>query len=392
MAYLQNPLLPDDLQKKENFQILVEDESGQLINITEMVEKIGIKVNSKLDQNLLPTNAVLITSPEGKIVATTGVVMQQAERDKLANLTDSMVFKGIKNSEADLPAVAENGWVYFVQAGDAFLQYCKTEEGWVNVGAVNRSVGRYYDRSDGVKTAVGGLAKGTKIFGKTYDEILTEMFYPETPLSASFATTATITIGSKVENLNFGKVYEIGSTPTIQSVKYTKSAGDRSVSSYKIYTNSSKTQQVSGVTYSGDTAAFGEAGVGLKAFYAEVSDGKTNVGKGFSVTLVNPMFWGMLNSATPNATMIKALGKQIVAKGAQTAYFTGSNKFVCFAYPASYGELKSIVDVKLGYEYLNGFKKFYLQNVDLDGRTDNYNVYVQQNATTLNNFGYIFKF
>ena len=96
------------------------------------------------------------------------------------------------------------------------------------------------------------------------------------------------------------------------------------------------------------------------------------------------------NAAAANESTIKGLTKQIVTKGNKTFSFNLNNNCACFAYPASYGDLKSIKDPN-NFEVLGTFTKSTVQITGLDGTPQTYNVYVNE-ASTASGFAFTFAY
>ena len=81
-----------------------------------------------------------------------------------------------------------------------------------------------------------------------------------------------------------------------------------------------------------------------KTFTLTASDGKNNVSKSVSYTFVYPFYTGVSTTNTLTETDITALTKKVETKGNKTINYTTSQSYMVFAYPSSYGAIKSIID------------------------------------------------
>ena len=90
-------------------------------------------------------------------------------------------------------------------------------------------------------------------------------------------------------------------------------------------------------------------------FSVTVSDGKKEVSSSVKYTFVNPYYTGVVNADAVDVD-ITTLGKKIEEKGKKKYSYEPRNQYVVFAYPASYGDLTSILDIN-GFEQLPSFDK-----------------------------------
>ena len=81
-----------------------------------------------------------------------------------------------------------------------------------------------------------------------------------------------------------------------------------------------------------------------KTFTLTANDGKNNVSKSISYTFVSPYYVGVSSTDTLTETDIKALTKKVETKGSKTINYTTSQSYMVFAYPSSYGAIKSVID------------------------------------------------
>ena len=90
-------------------------------------------------------------------------------------------------------------------------------------------------------------------------------------------------------------------------------------------------------------------------FSVTVSDGKKEVSSSVKYTFVNPYYTGVVDAGAVDVD-ITTLSKKIEEKGKKKYSYEPRNQYVVFAYPTSYGDLTSILDIN-GFEQLPSFDK-----------------------------------
>ncbi len=381
MPHFLNPLISELLQKKQDFSITLVDESGEPVDIKDVVMNLINDLENKQNVSFGSDsgNKVLITDPSGHITIVTGVVMNQTEREKLQRLTDTMILKGVVATVEEVEAIQnpEIGWVYFVGSDSRFLQYCYCETGWEYIGTATMQ-DTFTARTDNTSVTVGGLKAGSNIYGKTYDEIFEQIMFP-------YVAPSAFTIAISPSTLN--SVLETGTKIIITGVTPKVTTGSKKITSFKLFSDKAHSKLV------GETSGTAISGLSLaqSSIYATISDGTTTLSAAWSATLVDPYFHGVLDNKTmPTSAQISKMSKVLVTKGNKTYTYTASDQYCTIAYPATYGSLKSIQDDN-GYEYLSDFKSYNL-DVVFSNRTIPYIVYVQQKAATINKFAFTFKY
>jgi hypothetical protein len=381
-GYFFNPMLEFGFQKKQEIKILMTDADGNEVDITDFIANLSSEVNKKLNiaQGSAKANQVVITDENGSITTINGVVMNQAERNKLQAITNPIIFKGVKNSYESLLTV-ENpqiGWLYIVkteESGDnQYKEYVYVENRWECLGAIFDIT---YTNPNPTTKAVGGIAVGSTFQNKTIQEMFDALLYPYIAISGLSLTT------------NISGAKEKGVTLTITKVKPNYTRGSVAVNSYKLYSNSNYTNEIASNNTGGEISGLN---ITSGVVYARISDETTTLSASFAINYVDPIFWGIADkNETPTSSQIVGLTKVIEAKGNKTYNFTTVGKqHPIFAYPASYGNLKSILDSN-GYEYIDDFQKYTI-NVAVASGTVSYNVYIQKKEVILNAFSFTFKF
>ena len=113
------------------------------------------------------------------------------------------------------------------------------------------------------------------------------------------------------------------------------------------YNKDITTQTLTGCTLADETVRTATYDTNIttnKTFTLSASDGKNNVSKSISYTFVYPYYTGVSTTDTLTETDIKALTKKVETKGSKTINYTTSQSYMVFAYPSSYGAIKSIID------------------------------------------------
>lgn len=143
-----NPLLPFGFDDTGDVKLYIKDEEGNEIDITEYVSTLKTQIDGKVNifQGLTNGNKVVVTDQSGNITTVNGVVMNEAERQKLAAMTNVMLLKGIVDSYEALYQVAnpQIGWCYYVRTSssgeDIYEEYVYTDnQRWELLGHFNAS-------------------------------------------------------------------------------------------------------------------------------------------------------------------------------------------------------------------------------------------------------------
>lgn len=232
-------------------------------------------------------------------------------------------------------------------------------------------------------TALGGIPVGTTFDNVAIKDLLTNLLYPYVAPTISFSCNPG------------GQVREFGNpvnTVTLTANTTKKSKPITKVTFYKdntlINTVESPKSGGGSETFTYDTPI--TANTTLKA---KVSDGQTEVTSGgVTYTFVYPMYVGNVSAASPDQETIKGMEKLIITKPASRAktYTINDSRF-CIAYPASYGNLKSVLDANQ-FEILGDFNKEVKEIECLDGSRQSYNVYTFKNLVSMSAFTVTYKF
>ena len=96
------------------------------------------------------------------------------------------------------------------------------------------------------------------------------------------------------------------------------------------------------------------------------------------------------DGATIDEALVTGLTKKVEAKGNKNVSYTCNNQCMVFAYPASYGNLKKIIDPN-NFDVTGTFAKSTVNITTADSQSTAYNVYVNE-ASTVSGFTMSFQF
>lgn len=159
-GYTLNPLLPYKLQHIPDFAFEIKDEEGHVVDIIESFNKVYEALNAKVDkdQGAANRNKVLITDSQGHVALSNQYLMTAderaklrkitedkfitvEEREKLAHISNVLIFKDVLMSESQLISISDKtvGDVYYVTSLDAagkvsYTQYVWTGSRWAVLG------------------------------------------------------------------------------------------------------------------------------------------------------------------------------------------------------------------------------------------------------------------
>lgn len=246
--------------------------------------------------------------------------------------------------------------------------------------AVNNST---YTNTTPTVQAHGGVPVGQTFNNMPVNEVLDMILYPW----IAPAVSCQVTVPSN------GGTFEIGSTQNVTNVRVSVTKKSHNITKVEIFEGSvsigSKTDAVSnGGTFNFTVERPVKTNTTFKATVTDASGKQTSASSG-AFNFVYPYYWGAI-AATGAITeaMVKALSKQVVAKGSKTVNFTCNNQRICFAYPKSYGDIRTIKDQN-NFDVTGTFTKTVVSITGLDGTPQDYNVYANS-PSTVDGFGMTF--
>lgn len=239
--------------------------------------------------------------------------------------------------------------------------------------------------------ALGGIAANTDLNNLTTHEVLKKLLYPYVDASVGNATATPN-----------GGTYEKGVTKTITQVSISITKKSEPITSVALYNGSTLIEEKTGdtvknggtITFSGLSIAVPTDGnqLTVKVTYPDANgNAKTVEKKTTALSFVYPYYMGVCaNGTTIDETLVESLTKKIEAKGNKSNSFTVSDGHMVFAYPKSYGVLKSILDPS-NFETIGNYTLNEVSVTGLDGTAQSYYVYVS-GATTVSGFAVNFKY
>ena len=257
------------------------------------------------------------------------------------------------------------------------------------VGAINElkddidnfqsSSGGTFETTQLTLNAVGGITTNTDLNGKTWQEIIDQMFYPYTKPVVAVSGTPN------------GGIFEKGNTQTITNVKATVTKKSKKITRVEVFDGNTSLGSKTGTTVeNGGTFNF-TVNVSVpsanKQLTAKVTDESGTVvsANTGAFTFIYPYYVGVCSDGVAiDETLVKGLTKKIESKGAKSIAYTTNNERMVFAYPSSYGTIKSIIDPN-NFDVTASFVRSTINITGLDGTAQSYYIYVNS-ASTQSNF------
>lgn len=239
--------------------------------------------------------------------------------------------------------------------------------------------------------ALGGIAAGANLNGLTTHDVLKKLLYPYVDA----------TVGNATASPN-GGTYEKGATKTITSVSIAVTKKSEPITSVALYNGSTRIDEKTGdavknggtFTFSGLSVVVPTDGnqLTVKVTYPDANgNAKTVEKKTTAMSFVYPYYMGTCAAGTAiDETLVESLTKKVESKGNKSNSFTVSDGHMVFAYPKSYGVLKSILDPN-NFETIGNYARTEVSVTGLDGTAQAYYVYVS-GATTVSGFAVNFKY
>ena len=241
----------------------------------------------------------------------------------------------------------------------------------------------YTDNSaNGATVAIGGIQKGKKYENANVVDIINDLLHPYVAPSGIRLTLAGVN----------GGTFEMGTTQSVTGATVSWTAGSQNVTKVELLKAGSPVAEAMVASGASQAVTYTEEISANASFSARVTDAtKTTAGGSVSFNFVYPFYSGVLGAeATVDSAAIVGLTKSVSAKGNKSISYTTENTQKCvFAYPNSYGDLKSILDPN-NFECIDTFTKSEVQVTGLDSTPQTYNVYTVN--ANIQAFTYQFKF
>lgn len=245
--------------------------------------------------------------------------------------------------------------------------------------------GILYTNDTPMVSAHGGIAVGETFDKVPITEMLNKILYPY----------IAPTIAASVVTPGNGGTYETGSTVTVTKIRATVTKKSSAITNVEVFDGSTSLGAKTDGVASGGAFDF-TVSVGVtanKSFTAKATDatGKTVSANTGTFSFVYPMYYGVCtDGAEINEELVTGLTKKIEAKGNKTLTFNCNNQCMVFAYPASYGAIKKVIDPN-NFDVTDTFTRHSVTITTLDGKKTAYYAYVN-GASTVSSFNMIFQF
>ena len=231
--------------------------------------------------------------------------------------------------------------------------------------------------------ALGGIKAGENLDNMPVKQLLTKLLYPYVQPTVSASCTPN------------GGTFECGNNQTVTNIRAT--VGKKSEKIVKVEALNGGTvvgTKTEGVENGGNIDFPANIPVSAnKNFQVRVTDAanKTYTANTATLTFVYPYYVGVCaEGAEINEALVKGLTKKIEGKGAKTIAYTCDFQRMIFAYPKSYGKLKSVIDPN-NFDVTATFGCQEVNITGLDGKAQTYYVYVNS-ASTVTNFNMKFNY
>lgn len=240
-----------------------------------------------------------------------------------------------------------------------------------------------FTKNIGTTVAVGGIAKGTTFSNKKLVDIINEMLYPYVAFSISGFSTSP----------NNGGTFEQGQVINLTNTTTSINPGSENITKAEVYDGSAKlgekTSDFTGNSFQIPITLSVSTNKSLKVEVTDAHGTKLSRNSG-GFNFVYPFYYGSLTNGVYDEASVKGLTKVVQGKGNKTFRFTHSDMCCVIAYPASYGNLRTVIDQN-NFDVTSGFVQHQVLITGLDDKPVNYYVYTNSPAT-LDNFGLTFNF
>ncbi len=251
-----------------------------------------------------------------------------------------------------------------------------------------------YTNSTPMPQSVGGYEAGTTFNNVSYKDLIDGLLYPyQYPTFNSFSISGQATVLECGDYIAGSKTFIWGTT----------NQGNIQPNSILIMDVTANNILLQNLANDGSEAySFGSPGItktttaSTNTWRIEALNTKSqSFNRTFVVVWYDPFYYGV-GSKNLTVAQVQQLTKSVSAKGNKTFSFSPNNQVYYFAYPASYGNLVSILDTN-GFEIIGDFTKrteTFTQNGTYFKNPTNitYYVYEFNNLTTQTNFNITFKF
>lgn len=251
----------------------------------------------------------------------------------------------------------------------------------------------YYTNNDPTLSDHGGIAAGTTFDNKPLSEIIGDILYPYIQPSASCSVTTP----------SNGGTFEVGVGATITKVRVNVTKKSKPIKLIEIFGTDDLTKALVSNNNASEIANGGTfdfninkvlstltSNLRIRAKITDQTDKSVTVDSG-AFNVIYPIYYGSIASdGIVDANLVKNLTKKLEVKGNKSIKYTCDNQKMLFAYPASYGDLSTIIDPN-NFNVTDTFIKTVVNITCADGTGIDYNVYVND-ASSVTDFTMNFKY
>ena len=348
-----NTFLALEYLRKELKKIVIS--AGGVTIDDDVVEDISTWSSQKIVDYAMPLPAVAGTDGQVLTVDSNGDAIW-ADQEIVPDVSTG--------NKGDVLGIDSNGKLAYLSAGAA-------------------SGGDKITNTGATMSAIGGIPANTTLTDKTCIEVLEMMLFPYTkPVISSVTLNRTPS----------GTVYEKGTIVSINSISTAIQKKSEAITKVQFYVNNTMENEITtGVanggtfTYTPTTAISITDTITNTYVQVKVEDGKSLVtANSLALTFVYPYYHGSIADGTVvNDAVIQGLTKDVSIKGVKTYNYNTSNSCMVIAYPASYGNIRTIIDPN-GFDITGSFTKSQVAVTANDSTSQTYNVYVSSASTNSN--------
>lgn len=237
-----------------------------------------------------------------------------------------------------------------------------------------------YSNDTPTVNALGGIAAGTTFDNMSVEQVLNKLLYPYiAPLISAKASPN-------------GGTYEKGASVSVSTVTATVTKKSDAITKVEIFDGSTSLGSKTDGSTGSIAFTVNQTVTSNKYFTAKVTDasGNTVSANTGTFSFVYPYYYGAIDVETPTEVLVEGLTKLVEAKGNKTKAFTANNQFMVFAYPASYGDITTVLDPN-SFDVTATWTKHIVSITGLDGTAQSYNVYVSKQVT-VSDYNMTFKY
>ena len=242
----------------------------------------------------------------------------------------------------------------------------------------------FYNNSKPTPIALGGVKKNETFNNISYDALFTKLLYPYIdPTISNIAITPNATIIEKGNSFNLSRIYFKINSPSLadESLNYSFKVNGEKIKSMDSTNRTIDSVVTKTIT---DTASV----------TVSIKDSVNNWEGSFNLinyTFVYPFYYGNIeDSASITDSLVRSKTKLVQAKGTKTLKFNTNNEKMLFAYPKSYGQLKSVYDAN-NFNILSTFDITEINIIANDSSSVAYYVYTNE-ASSVSDYSMKFVF